>query len=46
MSGFVDKKTTGIAFVTVPATKVVSSVAGVERPFEVDGVDFSDYSFA
>lgn len=41
-----DEETTGVAFVSVPAAEVVCSVAGVEGPFEMGGVDFSDYSFA
>ena len=41
-----DEETAGVALVTVPATEVVSSVAGIERPFEMDGVYFSDHSFA
>lgn len=40
------EETAGVAFVTVPATEVVSSVAGIERPLEMDGIHFSDYSFA
>lgn len=44
--GFVDEQSASVAFVPVPAAEVICSVAGVECPFEMDGVDFSDDSFA
>jgi hypothetical protein len=44
MRRFVDQKTSGISFVSMPTTEVVSSMAGIKSPFKVDRVDLANYS--
>lgn len=45
VGGFMNHESARVAFVAVPAAKIVGAVPGIEEPLEMDGLHFADGAF-